>query len=477
MAHSGTPLGKLAEVVGGEVIGDDAVQIGDVTHDSRTAGPSDLFVAIRGAVRDGHDFVATTGARAACVESPMEVGLPQLVVSDTRAVLPQLAAEVHGHPSQRLAVVGVTGTNGKTTVTQMLASIIGRAGGVPGVVGTVGARIGDEHVELARTSPEASDLQRLLARMVANQVTAAAVEVSSHALVLGRTDATRFRVVAFTNLSQDHLDFHGDMESYFLAKASLFQRPEGTAVIGTDDEWGRRLIDMTTLPVTTVGSNGDIRAESVELSLTGSHFRLVTAQGERGVALSLGGFFNVQNALVAAGCALELGVTLDGVVAGLEQLDRIPGRMEAVPAGGRAAVIVDYAHTPDGIEKVITSTRPLVEGRIVVVVGAGGDRDRAKRAAMGRAAMAADVAIITSDNPRSEPAADIIAAVLEGADTTAAVIAEPDRTRAIRRAVEMTGPGDAVLILGKGHERTQDIGGRVVPFDDREVARKAVGAS
>lgn len=477
MAGNGIALDELARLVEGTVVGDGNTRIRDVTHDSRAAGPTDLFVAIPGAVRDGHDFLESTTAGAACVERPAAIDLPQMVVADTRAVLPRLAAEVHGHPSRRLTVVGVTGTNGKTTVTQMLASIVAASGGVPGVVGTVGARIGDEHVELARTSPEASDLQRLLARMVEGHVTVAAVEVSSHALALGRTATTQFRVVAFTNLSQDHLDFHGDMKSYFLTKAALFAGDEGSAVIAIDDEWGRRLVDLTRLPVTTVGTGGDVRAESVQLALTGSSFRMVTPWGEHDVTLALGGIFNVQNALVAAACALELGLALDTVAAGLSGLGPIPGRMEAVPPGDRAAVIVDYAHTPDGIEQVLGSTQPLVEGRTVVVVGAGGDRDRAKRADMGRAAGAADVAIITSDNPRSEPPEEIIAAVVAGAGGGARVIVEPDRARAIWQAVEMTGPGDAVLILGKGHETGQEIDGRILPFDDRLVARQAVDAS
>lgn len=469
-------LAQLAEAGSGEIIGDPATAISDVTHDSRAAGVGDLFVAIRGANRDGHEFVASSPASAAAVEVPMAASIPLLVVADTRAALGVLAAEVHRHPSRELQVVGITGTNGKTTVAHMLAAIVDAAGGMPGVVGTVGARIGDEYLDLERTSPEASDLQRLLRKMVDAGVGVAAVEVSSHAQVLGRTTATEFAVVAFTNLSQDHLDMHGEMESYFQAKASLFVESTARAVINVDDPWGSRLASMIDRPVATVGVEGEFSASETVPGLIRSSFRLTTPAGTTEVVLPLGGLFNIENAVVAAACAETLGYDLAAIGAGLSTFRPIPGRMEPVDAGQEPAIIVDYAHTPEGIEQVLTSVRPMVEGKIIVVVGAGGDRDAAKRPDMGRAAARADVLIITSDNPRSEDPDAIIKAVAAGADGPAQLLVESDRRLAIERAIGSAGAGDAVLILGKGHETGQEIAGRMLPFDDRQVAREVVMA-
>ena len=467
-------LGRLATVTSGQLVGPDHVEIRDVTHNSKLAGRGDLFVAIRGANRDGHDFISGVKASAACVEALADVALPQIVVADTRKALSLLAAEVHGHPSHHLDVVGVTGTNGKTTVTHMLASVIEAGGRQPGVVGTVGARIGDESVEMERTSPEASDFQRLLAKMVGKKVDVAAVEVSSHALAFGRMGATEFRVVAFTNLSQDHLDFHGTMEEYFAAKASLFTDGNGKAVICTDQVWGERLVELTDRPVTTTGRQGDVRAKNLVDGLAVSQFTLATPQGSIPVDMPLGGSFNVSNALVAAGCAQALGLPLDVIGAGLAAMPPIPGRMELVDAGQEFGIVVDYAHTPNGIKEVLATVRPLVTGRTLVVVGAGGDRDKEKRRAMGRAASQADVGFITSYNPRSEDPAEIVAQVAAGAGGRAELVLEPDRRTAIELAIAAAEAGDVVLILGKGHELGQEIAGEVLPFDDRVVAREAV---
>ncbi len=469
-----TTLRHLAEAGSGEVIGDGAIAILDVTHDSRMAGPDDLFVAIRGDRVDGHDYVGTSHAAAACVEAPMDVSIPLLVVPDTRAALPRLAAEVHGHPSRHMQVVGITGTNGKTTVAHLIGSIIDEAGDVPGIVGSLGARIGPDHLSLERTSPEASDLQRLLRKMVDEGVVVAAVEVSSHALVYGRSDATDFAVVAFTNLSQDHLDFHGDLDNYFRAKASLFELTAGTAVVNVDDEWGRRLAHSTPMPLVAVGAAGEFRAEHVEVGLTESRFRLITPDGPHSVVLPLGGGFNVDNAVMAAACTHALGYPARIAASGLSGASPIPGRMEPVKAGQEASIIVDYAHTPDGIAKVLASVRPLVPGQIIIVVGAGGDRDAAKRVDMGRAASHADVLVVTSDNPRSEDPDAIIAQVKAGADGPAALHVVRNRRDAIARAIDLAGADDAVLLLGKGHEAGQEIAGRVYPFDDRLVAREVV---
>ena len=476
MPAEGRSLGELAPVVGGVVHGDATVLVRDVTHDSRAATPDGLFVAIRGAHADGHDFVAATAAAAACVEAPVDAALAQLIVGDTRAALPALAAAVHGHPSREIPVLGITGTNGKTTVAHMVAAIVEADGGIPGVIGTVGARIGSQHVPLERTSPEASDLQRLLRRMVDAGAAAAAIEVSSHALSFGRTDHTEFAVAAFTNLSQDHLDLHGDMESYFQTKARLFTSGSGPAVINVDDAWGRRLAEMSSRPVISVGAEGDYRVVDVASELSRSSFRLVAPSGEHTIRLPLGGSFNVENAAIAAAASVALGIDIEATVRGLESVEPIPGRMEPVALGQETAVVVDYAHTPDGIARVLQSVRPLVSGAVIVVVGAGGDRDADKRPAMGRAAAQADVLYVTSDNPRSEDPAAIIEAVLSGADGPARITVEPDRRRAILAAIQSAGPDDAVLILGKGHETGQEIAGRVSPFDDRLVAAEAVGA-
>jgi len=473
-------LGQLAAQVGARLVGDPAVAVQEVTHDSRVAGPGVLFVAVRGFAVDGHRFVAAAraaGAAAVCVETDPADGGPTLVVPDTRAAMGPLAARVHGDPSHGLDLVGVTGTNGKTTTCHLVESIAAAAGLVPAVVGTVGARLAGQDVPVNRTTPEAADFQRLLARMVAAGVQVAAVEVSSHALALGRVAGSRFAVAAFTNLTQDHLDFHPDMESYFEAKASLFVPGlVRRAVIWVDDPYGERLAGMTPLPLTRVAlaAPADITATDVELGLDGSSFRLVGAGPAVMVRLRLPGAFNVANALVAAGIAAALGIGADSISAGIGAVARVPGRFEVVATERDCTVVVDYAHTPDGVAAVIATTRGLVgEGRVIAVVGAGGDRDRAKRPLMGRAAAAADLAFITSDNPRSEDPEAIIGEVLVGAAAgPAEVRVEVDRRRAIRRALQAAGRGDVVLILGKGHETGQEFAGRIVPFDDREVARE-----
>ncbi|MDH3606897.1 MAG: UDP-N-acetylmuramoyl-L-alanyl-D-glutamate--2,6-diaminopimelate ligase [Acidimicrobiia bacterium] len=475
MSNSPVTLDQLAAVGAGRVVGDGSVRIVDVTHDSRAAGPDDLFVAVRGEKVDGHDFVDTATAAAVCVEESVSTTIPQLVVADTRAALPLLAAEVHGHPSRHMQVVGITGTNGKTTVAHLVAAIVEAAGEVAGVVGTVGARIGAEQLPLERTSPEASDFQRLLRKMVDAGVRTAAVEVSSHAVVYGRTAATDFAVVAFTNLSQDHLDFHGDMETYFAAKASLFAKTTGIAVINTDDEWGKRLADMVAMPFLRVGTDGDFSAEELATGLAESTFQLRTPEGSYPVRLPMGGRFNVENALMAAACTHAAGYSAESIASGLSSAAPAPGRMEAVVVEDGPLVIVDYAHTPNGIEQVLQSVAPLVDGRVIVVVGAGGDRDAAKRPEMGRAASQADLLFITSDNPRSEDPEVIIAAVAAGADGPAEVRIIEDRRRAIAEAMHTGEIGDAILILGKGHELGQEIAGVVHPFDDRAVARDVAG--
>ncbi len=464
------------------VVGDDVV-ISDVQHDSRHAGPGVLFVAVPGSRADGHDFApaaVAAGAAALLVERRLPLDVPQLVVDDARAALPWAAVEVHGHPARSLDVVGITGTNGKTTVTYMLESIARQAGIPTGVIGTIGASIDGTPVPLGRTTPESSDLQRLLRRMVDEGVRLVAMEVSSHSLAYGRVTGIEFDVAAFTNLSQDHLDFHRDMEDYFATKATLFEPGHARrAVVWLDEPWGRRLAASVTIPTRTVGwePDGDLQVADLLLTGTGSRFRLVTGDGAIPVTVPLAGRFNAANAAVAVACALELGIAAADITAGLARLPPVSGRFQRVDAGQTFTVVVDYAHTPDAISAVVAETRRLIAGRVIVVLGAGGDRDHSKRQMMGAAAATADLAVLTTDNPRSEDPAAILAEVAAGVPAGAEVQTELDRERAITLAVEAAGDGDAVLILGKGHEQGQELaGGIVIPFDDRDVAAAAVRA-
>lgn len=480
MPAPGSTLGEVSRRVGGEVAGDPDIWLADVTHDSRSAGPDVLFVAIRGARHDGHDYVASavaSGSPAVAVEHPMAVDASQLIVEDTRAVMGVIAAVVHDEPSKHVAVVGVTGTNGKTTVTHYIESMVRSAGRVAGLIGTVHTRVGSTVVPSERTTPEATDFQRLLARMRDLGADVIAAEVSSHALEMNRVASTRFAVAAFTNLSQDHLDYHGTMESYRSAKERLFSEYEvGTAVINVDDPVGAGIAGWVMGPKILVGAQAEVRAENIRTSFHGTSFDLVTPQGTAAVSSALVGGFNVENALVAVACCLALGLSLGDIVRGLSELGGVPGRFERVSGQGPVHVIVDYAHTPDGVHEAISVARELVEGRVIAVVGAGGDRDREKRPLMGRAASEADVAILTSDNPRSEDPDEILREVAGGADPDKMIL-EVDRYRAIERAIGLAEPGDVVLILGKGHETGQEIDGRVLPFDDRDVARAILAMS
>lgn len=476
----GKPLGALADSVAGKISGevDRSLLITDVTHDSRTAGPGSLFVAMVGERHDGHDFVgpaAAQGSPAACVSRLVEVKVPQIVVEDTRMALGTLAAGVHGRPSSAMRVVGITGTNGKTTVAHYLASIGAGAGVKSGVVGTIHTKLDGETIQAVRTTPEASDFQRLLAEMRDKGAQMVAVEVSSHGLALGRVRATRFEVAVFTNLSQDHLDFHGDMDAYSLAKRSLFEDYEvGTAVVNIDDPFGREIAGSYRGRLVTVGSGGDVETSNVRPLRGTTSFRLRTPWGDSQVEAPLAGVFNVDNAALAAASALVCGIAFDEVVAGLSSLEGVPGRFEVVSGDDPIRVIVDYAHTPDGISKVIAAAREMTGNRVIALIGAGGDRDRGKRPLMGRAISEAELAIVTSDNPRSEHPDEIGKAVASGVGDETELIYELDRSKAISRAIEEAAGGDVVLILGRGHEPFQEIGDERLPFDDRSVARAAL---
>ena len=473
------------------VVGSD-VTISDLTHKSQDITEGSAFVAIRGERFDAHRFIGdavASGASALVVQEPIETSVPHIIVEDTRRSMAYMARAVHGYPDRSLSIVGITGTNGKTTVAHMCEAAWIAAGRPSGVIGTLGARYLGTPVPLARTTPESSDLQRLLASMRNDGVESVAMEVSSHALDLHRADAIAFTSAGFTNLSQDHLDFHGTMEEYFASKATLFT-PDRTrsAVVNVDDAFGRRLAQQIELPLITVSvdesrnsGQADITATDLAVSESGTSFVLHTRAGSDAVDLPIVGSFNVSNALVAVGLLLEDGVEVPHIVEGLANLSTISGRMEIVPGDHPFTVFVDYAHTPDAISEVLASARGVTSARLIVVVGAGGDRDHDKRSLMGAAAARfSDLVIVTTDNPRSEDPGAIASEVVRGAKTAARsqVTTILDRGEAIAAAIDRAEPGDVVLILGKGHERGQEVAGTFVPFDDVEVAAMCLeGAS
>jgi len=457
------------------------VEIGGLAFDNRVVEPGTLFFCVPGFTRDGHDYAADAvarGAAALVVERELDLGVPQVRVPSARAAMAPIAARFCGDPTARLQVVGVTGTNGKTTSCFLIRELV-EAGGVPtALLGTVKSVIGGREATLERTTPEAIELQRAFAAMVEAGDRACAMEVSSHALELHRADAIHWNVAVFTNLTQDHLDFHPTMEDYYLAKRRLFERAAqegGTLVVNVDDAYGRRLArDFPQAVTTGIEHDAAVRATDVRSTLTGSTFRL------DGVELHtpLPGRFNVANVLGAVAAARALGVADDTIRAALPRAGRVPGRFEPVDEGQGFAVLVDYAHTPDSLENVLRAARELTTGRVIVAFGAGGDRDRTKRPLMGRAAaLLADEVIVTSDNPRSEDPDAIIAEILDGIEDRARVRTEPDRARAIALAVDLARDGDVVVVAGKGHEQGQELaGGRKIPFDDVTVAREALRA-
>ncbi|HJQ96170.1 MAG TPA: UDP-N-acetylmuramoyl-L-alanyl-D-glutamate--2,6-diaminopimelate ligase [Acidimicrobiia bacterium] len=468
---SATPtMGELANLVDGRLRGTPDIVVMDASADSRRVGRGWLFIAVPGARFDGHEFVsaaARNGASGLCVSHPVESLLPSIEVPSTRAVMAQLAASIHDHPSRKTAVVGVTGTNGKTTVTFLLESIARRSGRSCGLLGTVVTRLGDVYLENPHTTPEATDLQRLFRRMVEGGAEIVACEVSSHALALGRANETHFAVGAFTNLSQDHLDFHGGMDDYFRAKALLLQMSE-QKVIWIEDPYGLRLAEEHP-DALLVGWQQEISAREITADRSGTSFQLVVPNGTAPARLKLPGRFNLANALIAAGCAHLLGFDATEIAIGLGALEAVPGRFEII-AGEPVMVVVDYAHTPEGIETMIETARTLAGGRVIVVFGAGGDRDRSKRPHMGRAASAADLVIVTTDNPRREDPSAITGEVMEGLDHPAAM-SILDRREAMATALDSARPGDIVLILGKGHETTQEVNGVFHTFSDQKVIR------
>jgi len=480
-------LTELASAAGDLLMGPVAedVAITGVAYDSRQVAPGDLFFCVPGARTDGHEFASravAAGAVALCVERSMGAGVPEIHVTDTRTAMARLSAAFFGRPADGLRLHGVTGTNGKTTTAFLLDSILKAAGYVTALIGTIETRIADERRPGVRTTPESLDLHRLFAEMRDAGVDAVAMEVTSHALALGRVEGLRYEVAGFTNLSQDHLDFHADMDDYFEAKRSLFLAGRADkGAINVDDPYGRKLFDSAEIPCTGFGlaTTADVRAENVEPRPDGSTFDLVTPRGRRRLSISLAGMFNIYNCLAAASMALQVGTSLEAIAGGLSNVRSVPGRFESISRGQPFAVVVDYAHTPDSLDNVLRAARRLADtqgsgGRVLCAFGCGGDRDRAKRPLMGAVvAQLADVVVVTSDNPRSEDPIAIIDEVLEGVrahrpDGPDVVL--PDRREAIAEILRAARPGDVVVIAGKGHEIGQQFATVTYPFDDRAVA-------
>jgi UDP-N-acetylmuramoyl-L-alanyl-D-glutamate--2,6-diaminopimelate ligase len=480
-------LRSLAEAVGDLLVehrGDEGgAGVTGLAYDSRRVEQGDLFFAIAGAISDGARFAPAAvqaGAAAVMVEHPLDLDIPQIVVRDGRRGMARAAAAFYGHPGDDLMLLGVTGTNGKTTTVFLLESILRVAGYVTGLIGTVETRVAGRARPGVRTTPESVDLQALLADMRAHDVEAVAMEVTSHALALSRVEALRFTAAAFTNLTQDHLDFHGDMDEYFEAKRALFV-PERShaAAVNIDDAYGRKLKASAAVPCMGFGTGeaADLRATGVDFSPLGTGFVAVSRAHELKIATSLIGAFNVSNCLAAAATALQAGIEPGAIEEGISELQTVPGRFEAVDAGQPFAVVVDYAHTPDSLDNVLGAARRLAQrssGRVICLFGCGGDRDRSKRPVMGAvAARGADLVVVSSDNPRSEDPEAIIAAILEGVLSVRPGGADAvlvDRREAIGKALSMARPGDVVLIAGKGHETGQQFEDHTNPFDDREVA-------
>src|SRR5882757_5787587 len=490
-------LAALTAVAGdGRIVGDPGVEVTNLAYDSRKAGPGTLFFCVVGEKRDGHEFagqVAEAGAVALVVERELDVAVPQVVVPSARAAMAPFAAAFWGDPTAELKLVGVTGTNGKTTTAYLTREILEAAGIRTGLMGTVKQVVGGKEEPVERTTPEGIDLQETFRRMIAGGDQACAMEVSSHAMALHRADAIHFDAAVFTNLTQDHLDFHKDMEDYFGAKRMLFEAEPGVRIVNVDDPYGRRLADeFECLTFSAEGAAADYRAGEVEFDAGGASFTVSKGapstgrkpdaeagfrpvEGEVRLRTGMPGHFNVANALGAFAAAEALGVEATTAAAGLAAAARVPGRFEPIDEGQGFAVLVDYAHTPDSIENVLRAARRLTDGKLIAVFGAGGDRDKAKRPLMGRAGgVLADLAVVTSDNPRSEDPEAIVAEVAAGAREGAAeLIVEVDRHAAIALALGRARPGDTVVIAGKGHEQGQEFeGGRKIPFDDREVARE-----
>ncbi|RJX41136.1 UDP-N-acetylmuramoyl-L-alanyl-D-glutamate--2,6-diaminopimelate ligase [Paenibacillus pinisoli] len=476
------------------LVGDGETKFSGIEKDSRLVKPGQLFLCVPGLTVDGHAYAEEAvrkGAAAIVTERLLEFDVPQLIVKDSRLATAIIADHVYAHPSERIKLIGVTGTNGKTTTTYLIEKILNDQGQRAGVIGTIEWRYGGKAFPMKGTTPDAHELQRQLGEMRDAGVRYCAMEVSSHALEQGRVKGCRFRTAVFTNLTQDHLDYHGTMEQYADAKGLFFARlgnaysqtaeERSYAVLNADDDASARFGMLTSAEVITYGTEreADVRATGIKVTARGTFFHVKTFRGEADIRLRLPGKFNVYNALAAISAALIEGIGLEDIKASLESIPGVPGRVESVEEGQPFSVVVDYAHTPDGLENVLRAVQEFADNRIICVFGCGGDRDRTKRPLMGKiAARYADKVIVTSDNPRTEDPvrimADIAAGLIEERIDPSRYLLIPDRRAAIQKAVEMASQGDVVLIAGKGHETYQLVGGSVYPFDDRIEAKEAI---
>lgn len=476
-------LSRIAEILGASPAGAEDVEIADLAYDSRQVTAGGLFFCVPGAVTDGHRFAEQAvgaGAAALVCSHQVQTAVPELIVANPRRAMALVANDFFGQPSAELSLAGVTGTNGKTTTAYMLESIFRAAGEMSGLLSNIERRIGTKILpEPKINNPEAIDLQRLFREMVSAGVARCAMEVTSEGIAQGRTDETDFEVAVFTNLSQDHLNFHHTMENYYLAKRFLFTDLARAAAVNVDNEWGRRLVSEAGIRVTTFGaSKADLVAEDVQLGAQGSSFRADGRDIDLEVHIRMPGAFNVMNALGAVAAANILGISPGDIASGLESLVGVPGRFEKVEGGQAFTVIVDYAHTPDGLVNVLAAARALSPGRVIAVFGCGGDRDAAKRPLMGEAAgRGADLVFATSDNPRSEDPLQILREIEKGLAESPPPLGYEiitDRAEAIRRALGEAKDGDVVVIAGKGHETGQEFADRKIDFDDRLVAADAL---
>ena len=460
-----------------------------LTADSRQVVPETLFVALRGVHTDGHRFLGEALDRGATVlvveefpvawqERVQQAGCTVVKVPNSRQAFALLASAYHGHPGRHLRLIGITGTNGKTTTSYIIESILQAAGEAVGVIGTVNYRIGTQEIPAAHTTPDAFELHDLLAQMVQANLGYAVMEVSSHALDQERVWGCRFEAAVFTNLSRDHYDYHGTAEAYFAAKARLFQDlPAVWHVLNLDDPYGQRLLHMSQARLLTYGLEGEatLKPSAVRHGLDGIHFTLSTTKGQLEIASPLVGRHNVYNLLAGIAVAIALDIDAGAIIQGIAQLQRVPGRLERVDCGQNFAVFVDYAHTPDALEKVLQLVRAETTGRLITVFGCGGDRDPGKRPLMGQVATSlSDYTIITSDNPRTEDPQHILDEIIAGVESTRDYIALPERQEAIEHAIAVAQPWDTIVIAGKGHEDYQILGQTRRHFDDREVAQAAL---
>lgn len=479
----GSTLSELAELVSGTY--SDDVKVFGVTHNSKTVQPGDLYFALSGANSHGVDFVEeaiTNGAVAIASDSKSaaisrEKGLPTLELSNPRENMASIAARIYGNPETKIVLTGVTGTNGKTTTTHMLRSIFIDAGKRVGVIGTLGTYLDEDHLLGARTTPESTDLYATLALMVERGITHVFMEVSSHALSLHRVSGLKFDVAIFTNLTQDHLDFHGSMDNYFAAKALLFSPEHSTqAVICIDDDWGMKLASESRIPAVTIGRAGNWKTSKAISNSNGLTTQNIEIENSESISLSVNmlGSFNATNATCALAASHLLGLSISKSLESLRNVRPIPGRLENVMIASAGTAIVDYAHTPDAVATVLTVIKDASPKKIITVIGCGGDRDALKRPLMGKvAAQLSDIVIITDDNPRSEAPDLIRSAMITGTKgCPAEVIEVGDRREAIAKALSLSSPGDVIAVLGKGHETGQEISGEIFPFDDRVVVRQ-----